>query len=354
MADLDQARVALVKLLPQLPQPQPIEQLDEGGVSIPKINCDSTALPVLESPQTLLANVGPLVGKFVPEAWKPAYFAYKHRLRRNAQLVRLHPLCQHSGPAQFADADGTVAGALLLCLRPMPGLVRDALLQRALTQPWGAFLAANGLVLPKEQPAILRCVTQDPRLAAALSRTNPELPGPLLEAAMVRTDLWSASMLLNHVQADQWLQRVVAQAATNEIAGATALTLQPSASPEIRSSWIARLRQPQLAYLTVRWTRHTWPPSRWQQLRDQFRVIGLGDRGSSWFHFHRDIEPERTDEALREENVDVLWQAELVHHARSYGQDLRRRMTIRLQSNGTDREAGLTLRWLNGRQRPGG
>jgi hypothetical protein len=161
-------------------------------------------------------------------------------------------------------------------------------------------------------------------------------------------------MLLNHVQADLWLQRVVARAATNEIAAATALTLQPSASPEIQAGWIARLRQPQLAYLTVRWTRHTWPPSRWQQLRDQFRVIGLGDRGSSWFHFHRDIEPENIDDALREENVDVLWQAELVHHARSYGQDLRRRMTIRLQSNGTDREAGLTLRWLNGRQRPGG
>jgi len=161
-------------------------------------------------------------------------------------------------------------------------------------------------------------------------------------------------MLLNHVQADQWLQRVVAQAATNEIAGATALTLQPSATPEIRSVWIARLKQPQLAYLTVRWTRHTWAPSNWQRLRERLRVIALSDRGSSWFHFCRDIEHEKTDEALREENVEVLWLAELIEHARSYGQELRRRMTIRLQSNGTDREAGLTLRWLNGRQRPRG
>ena len=354
MADLDQARVALAKLLPHLPQPQSSEQLDEGGVSIPKINCDSIALPVLEFPQTLLANVGPLVGKFVPEAWKPAYFAYKNRLRRNAQLMRLHPLCQHSGPTQFSDADAAVAGALLLCLRPMPGLVRDALLQRALTQPWGAFLAANGLVFPDEQPALLQCVAQDPRLAAALSRTNPELAGPLLEAALVRSDVWSASMILNHARAAKWLQHVVAHAATNEVAGATALTLQPSASPEIQAVWIARLRQPQLAYVTVRWAHYTWPPSRWQHLRQQLRVVALGDRGSSWFHFHRDIEPGRIDDALREENVDVLWLAELIEHGHNYGQDLRRRMTIRLQSNGTDLEARLTLRWLDSRQRPRG
>jgi hypothetical protein len=159
-------------------------------------------------------------------------------------------------------------------------------------------------------------------------------------------------MILNHARAGQWLQHVLAHAATNEVAAATALTLQPSASSEIQAGWIARLRQPQLAYLTVRWTHHTWPPSRWQQLREQLRVIALGDRGSSWFHFHRDTEPEHFDDALREEDVDVLWQAELVHHARSYGQHLRRRMTIRLQSNGTDREARLILRWLEGRQRP--
>ena len=354
MADLDQARVALAKLLPHLPQPQPVEQLDEDGVPIPKINCESTVSPVLEYPKELITNIGPLVSKFVPESWKPAYFALKNRWRCNAQLLRLHSLCQHSGPNAFIDADGVVAGALLSCQRPMPGLVRDALVQRALTQPWGAFFAAGGLVLPEEQPAILRCVAQDPRLAAALARTNPELAGPLLEAALVRSDVWSASAILNHARAGQWLQHVLAHSATNEVAAATALTLQPSASPEIQAGWVARLRQPQLAYLTARWTHYTWPPSRWQHLREQLRVIALSDRGSSWFHFHRDIEHGRIDSALREENVEVLWQAELVHHALSYGQDLRRRVTIRLQSNGTDREARLTLRWLNGRQRPRG
>ena len=36
----------------------------------------------------------------------------------------------------------------------------------------------------------------------------------------------------------------------------------------------------------------------------------------------------------------------------SYGQELRRRMTIRLQARSNDQEAKLVLRWLNGRPRP--
>src|ERR1017187_10483936 len=115
MADLDQARLAMAKLLPNLPPPQPIEQLDERVISLPKIGCDSTALPVLEYPRSLLGRLGPLTDNFVPDAWKPAYFAQKLRLRRNAQLVRLYPLCLHAGPAEFGSADSELAWALLLC-----------------------------------------------------------------------------------------------------------------------------------------------------------------------------------------------------------------------------------------------
>ena len=186
MADLNEARLAMAKLLPKLPQPRPIEQLDERGISLPKIGNDSTALPVLEYPRSLLGSLGPLTDNFAPDAWKPAYSAHKLRLRRNAQLVRLYPLCQHAGPAEFASADGVVAGALLLCLRPMPGLVRKALMKRALTQAWGAFLAAHGMVMGGEESALLSCIAENSRLAAALWRVNPDLAEPLLEIAQGR------------------------------------------------------------------------------------------------------------------------------------------------------------------------
>jgi hypothetical protein len=74
----------MARLRPNLPWPQPREQLDERGVSLPKISGDSTALPVLEHGRTLIANVGPLVGKFMPDAWKPTYFAHKLRLHRSS------------------------------------------------------------------------------------------------------------------------------------------------------------------------------------------------------------------------------------------------------------------------------
>jgi len=352
MADLDQARLAMAKLLPNLPQPRPIEQLDERGISLPKIGSDSTALPILEYPRSLLGSLGPLTDNLVPDSWKPAYCAHKLRLRRNAQLVRLYPLCQHAGPSEFGSADGVVAGALLLCLRPMPGLVRNALMKRALTQAWGAFLAAHGIVVRGEEAALLRCIEEDSRLAAALWRANPDLAEPLLEIAQGRSDLWSGTMLLELAQAGPWLRHVMAQAANNEVAALTALTLQPSASPAIQADWICRLRQPHLAYLAGRWTQHTWPPSRWQHLRDQLRATALSDRGSSWYHWLRDNEAEQIDAAVREENIEVLWLAELVHHSRNYGQELRRTMVARLQDSTADREARLVLRWLNGRPRP--
>jgi hypothetical protein len=161
-------------------------------------------------------------------------------------------------------------------------------------------------------------------------------------------------MILGQAQAGPWLQHVLAQGAGNGVAAVTALTLQPAVSRDIQIIWMDRLRLPHLAYWTARMTRHTWPPGKWQGLVEELRATAVSDRASAWYHWHRDIEPETIEAALREEDVEVLWQAELIHHARNCGQQLRRRMTIRLQANGCDREARLTLRWLNGRRRPDG
>jgi hypothetical protein len=89
----------------------------------------------------------------------------------------------------------------------------------------------------------------------------------------------------------------------------------------------------------------------WLALRNQLRAKACSE-GRSWFHWYRDNEPEKNDDALRDESVEVLWMAELIQHAQNYGQDLRRQMVMRLQTNASDQEARLTLRWLNGRKRP--
>jgi len=354
LADLNQARLALAKLLPHLPQARLTEQLDAHNVSLPAWDNDSKALPGLEFPRALLAKVGPLVRRQVPDSWKPAFFAHKHRLRRSAQWQRFHETCVHCGLSRFEHLDPVVAGALLLHVRPLPGSLRTGLMKRTVTDLWGSFFAAHGLIIQGEEKALLNRIAEDPRLTSALWRMNPDLADPLVAVALGRTDIWSATMVLNHALAAQWIGRVVSQAATNELSAVTALTLQPAATVELKNAWIERLLkgQPSLACQAVRWTRFTWPTANWQSLRNQLRATAVGDCASSWFHFHRDNEPEQIVTTLREENIEVLWMAELVHHSRNYGQELRRQMVTRLQATGTDTEARLVLRWLNSRGRP--
>jgi hypothetical protein len=227
-------------------------------------------------------------------------------------------------------------------------------MERALTSPaWGAFFAANGIVFANEQDRLINDLATDARLAAAFYLTNPDLGEPLVQLSRSRTDLWSALIALNHDSAGKWLGRVVSHAARSDIAAATALTLQPSAMPEMKETWIARLRQgqPGLACAVTQWTRHTWPTSEWQTLRDRLRAAAVADRGSSWYHWHTTTEPERTVEALQDDNIEILWMAELVHHSRNSGQELRKRMVARLQSKGANPEARLVLRWLHSRAR---
>jgi hypothetical protein len=56
--NLAEAQAALEKLLPHLPWPGLTEQLNCGGAALPRIG-DDPNLPVLEQPETLVANLGP-------------------------------------------------------------------------------------------------------------------------------------------------------------------------------------------------------------------------------------------------------------------------------------------------------
>lgn len=359
LANLPEAKESLSKLLPHLPWPRLTEKMNACGVPLPSIGDDNN-LVVLEQPEVLLQDLGPFAK--CPKLWMQAYHHHKQRRIRNAQLMRLHPECLKSDlvedameqgyvPEDVDEADGVVAGVLALAIKPVPSELRQALLSRAQTDWWGAFFALHGTLYDNEAEALLNRVAIEPRLSASLWHRNHELSEPLGELAMMRSDLWSATVALNHPLASQWLCRVCDAGRGNPLAAVTGIALQPSTSKDQLQAWVEKLQNdhPKLAYLGARWAKHTWPEPEWKRLCDQLRQTAISDRGQGWFHWYRDCEFERINDALNENDVSTLWLAELIHHAKNPGQELRRRMAGRLQADAKDREALLTLRWLDRR-----
>ena len=361
--NLAEAQAALAKLLPQLPWPRLSEYMSSCGVALPKI-CDDENLVFLEQPETLVSSLSPFIYRRLPTQWLAAYHHHRKRLARNAQLIRLLPLClagelaghveghEYSPDDLDEQTDGIVAAVILLSLRPLPGPLRTKLVCMSKNHWFGSFLALNGVVLENEAAPWLAGVGCDPRLTAGIWKTNPDLAEPIVAVAMRKNDLWSATIALGQILAEQWLGRVCIFAERNSIAAVTALVMQPGAPPHQKAMWAQRLKRShsRLAYLAVRWARFTWT-SGWEVLRDELREHCCQDRGQIFFHWHRDCEPERIDDALRQTDVAALWQAELITHAKHSGQELRRHMVQRLQNEADDKEPVLTLRWLERRGR---
>jgi len=191
-------------------------------------------------------------------------------------------------------------------------------------------------------------------MASALCRRDPVAAGNLPKRLFRSHDLWSAAVQLNRSEAGLWLRGVVAQATADPVAAITALTLQPGASDPAARRWVAVLvkSKPRFGYEAARWSRWTWILPRWEKLRDQLQDRATSDLGCSWFHWYRDVRREQYHEALRNEGVEILWAAELIHATEDFGHALRRRCVLRLNSNPADLEARLGLRWLNQRGRP--
>jgi hypothetical protein len=357
-----EAQTAITALLPHLPWPRLTEQIDRCGIPLPQIGGDQN-LVILEYPGTLLGNIGPCVGRLMPQPWLPAFYHRQQRRRRNTLWLRLHAECSlaeqafASGedlqPDLDSSVDRVVAGVLLLSVRPLSGELRSKLIQPATSNTWGAFFAAHGMVLAQEQEPLLKCIALEPRLTAALWQTNPGLATPLVAVAMTKNDLWSATISLNQPLVASWLANLYRFAQHDPIAAATALILQPSALTETKAVWMALLKaaHPRLAYIAVRWARFTWAAADWEYLRDELRTRAVSDGGQTWFHWHRDCDPKRIEDAVHEPNADVLWQVELIAWAKNSGQDLKRRMVQKLRADPMNREARLTLRWLTRRGR---
>lgn len=354
-ANLFEARRALAKLRPHLPEPRLSEWMTPRGIRMPSSEFlgEPNALPFRETPQTLLGGLGLYAVSALPKSWLLAHREHKKRWIRTTQLLQFHGTCLgvESGdggiPEKLSQCDGVVAGLLLYLIRPRLPKLRSQLLSAALKHPFGAYLAAHGLLLKGEHGLILPSVMRDSRLAASLWRKDSKTASALVDPLFQCNDVWAAVTSLHHGDAEAWLRRVVTQANDEPTAAVTAITLLPRA--EERQLWLAVLNKskPDFAYLATRWTRFTWAPEYWARLRDQLRERALSDLGRSYYHWHRDIEPNVRDDALRRDEIQVLWAAELIEAADNFGQSLRRRCALRLAANSTDQEAKLTLRWLN-------
>ena len=354
--NLAEARASITKLMPYLPWPRLAEKMNYCEL-LPNVGGNVIGLPIVEQPESLMLHLGPFVHRKLPTHWKLPFYFHQRRRFRNAQVQRLFPLCQNADgtvPSDLdATTDGIVAGMLLLALRPLPSPLRTALLQHAGKSWLGMYFASLGTVYETEVIKLLGGVANDPRLTAALYRENADLAEPLIKLAHRQNDIWSSSIALFQTDAESWLDRVATIGLCNGRAAVTALTLLPSAPEEFKAMWIARIQSanPRLAYQAVRWTQSTWPADDWRHLRDTLKKFAVQDHATNWFHWFRDIEPEQAEAAITEDAVSVLWQAELIHHLKNPGDDLRERMIHQLQDNPGDAEAQLTLRWLSRRRK---
>jgi hypothetical protein len=357
-ANLGEAQFCLGRLLPHLPWPCMEEWMDPCGLDLSRIGLPSSTPPFIEHPTALIGTCGDELGHKLPGHWKLAHDHHRQRQQRNAELIRLLPTCRNADnnegyvPEELDGAtDGLVAGVLHFAINPVPGPMRAMLSRLARTHWWGAFAALHSSVFADEIQALLKSVANDPRLSASVARARPDLSAPLIESAMGRTDIWSASLALTHPLSAEWVFKVRVSAAHNPLAAVTALALQPAASRTEHAVWIQRLRQgpPRLAYLAVRHAQHTWPARAWETLRDTLRDSAMSD-AQARFHWLRDVEPQRIHDALRSAVGTVLWQAELIQQARHSGKELQHRMRKQLQKPSANRdqrnEAELTLRWL--------
>ena len=359
--NLPAARRAMSALLPHLPEPRVGEWLTVRGLRLPDYEAlaASNALPILDQPGALLEGLGPFPATGLPMHWMDACEEQKRRQIRSTQLLRLHAAClraetEDARIPDLADCDSVVAGLLLLVARPCQAQLREALVCRAVTSPFGAYLAAHGMLIEDEHARVLDAIAGDPRTASALCRRDLIAVGNLPKRLFRSYDLWSAAVQLNRAEAGLWLRGVVAQAVADPVAAITALTLQPGAGDPASRRWVAVLvkSKPLFAYEAVRWSRWTWILPRWENLRDQLQDQATSDLGCSWFHWYRDVRREQYHEAMRNEGVGILWAAELIHATKDFGHALRRRCVLRLNSNPADLEARLGLRWLNQRGRP--
>jgi hypothetical protein len=359
--NLPEARRAMSALLPHLPEPRVGEWLTVRGLRLPDYEALAApnALPVLDQPGALLEGLGPYQVASLPRHWVDAVREHNQRQIRSTQLLRLHAAClraetEDAGIPDLAGCDGAVAGLLLLVARPCLAALREALVCRAVTSPVGAYLATHGMLIEDEHARVLDAIAGDPRIASALYRRDPIAAGNLPKRLFGSHDIWAATVQLNRSEAGFWLRDVLAQAAADPVAAITALTLQPGAGDPAARRWVAVLvkSKPCFGYEAARWSRRTWILPRWEKLRDQLQDRATSDLGCSWFHWYRDVRREQYHEALRNESVEILWAAELIHATKDFGHALRRRCVLRLNSNPADLETKLALRWLNQRGRP--
>jgi hypothetical protein len=315
--------------------------------------------PIIPAPTELFTRMQ-LSATEIPEDWLPAYAHHSSSVRRTKAFAEACLRLDRGAGKDMTITDPIVAGLLLyLSSATVDAQVRREWMVEARNHPVGGWLAAEGLHTVDERGVILDAVQHDSRLLYWTSQI-PGFGRASVKHACSRLDLYGGLIMSLQGDADQfgqWLSTTALAAGERPDAACAALVLQPGASQRDQACWISTLATRQAAryaYEALRWTRHTWPHERWQNLVALLRPYIVSDRSQFFFHFFRDINPELALGALGDGEIDPLWGVQLISEIGPTCDDypFRFRMDERLSRTG-DIASSLVISFLNQRLRGG-
>lgn len=352
------AHQACLVLSEKIPQPDALEFMNPipDKITVGSLLKRSHQSQYLTVPSVLFNQMQLSIAD-VPEEWLAAYAKWIDRERRTQEFVRNCQLLECKSNHPLPVTDPIIAGLLIYHFSAELGAVkRSELLDLAITDPAGAWLAAEGLNREDEWHAIVAGVKQESRLLWAVS----QIPGLRRETARQASQAMSCDLFTGLILAaysepgvfERWLLETTLAGVELPEAAAACLALQPEAEPHLIRLWIGTLQKPgaaMQAFQAVQWTQHTWKPKEWDTLKADLKAPAISDRAQGFVHWHRDIEPQSVNAAIGDPDLDLLWAAELleaVPAADDYA--LRFQVGCRIEPVGSSAES-LMLGWLNQR-----
>jgi hypothetical protein len=357
--NVSDARTAAGVIEPLLPPPSAMEKMGEGNTQAagymlfkPPVN------PIREVPCAVLDQF-PLPDVVdVPEAWLPIYQSWCLKRARGPELKHRIATCRRmqregGGTCGCVPQDAIIAGALLYLLSPRPDSeLRARLMAVALTESFGAYMAAEGLTVREEHSALVKSIAPDHRLLYWASLL-PGFGSPASKLACGNHDLWSGLILARLAGSEMmegWLNLLALAACARPAAASAALILQPHAAPQVRRLWLGTLQQPgasMYAYEALRWCRHTGPEENWTPLDASLSPHILADGAAGWFHYLRDVRPDLAQKEMDNAKASPLWLAQLLSECDLNRDRWRYHVGELLGTATVDKETQLLLRFLS-------
>jgi len=221
---------------------------------------------------------------------------------------------------------------------------------------FGAYVAAQGMLLPEEHDAVIEALNRASKFLFWLSQTAG-FQNACVRAARPHYDLWGGLTLLRadepEGQLGRWLEALALAACEHPAAACAALVLQPQMERSVRNLWLSTLLHkpsPRHSLDTARFAKHT--STDWIHLVDELRPQPTACHGPMWYNWFSLIEPDQAqDQVDTNLAADPLWCVELIGKLDLKTDGLRYRMSEQHAARLWDRESTVVLEWINARSR---